>query len=318
GSAFPHKLDHVIDGAADLCDPRALHPAFHGSFDWHSCVHMHWLLARIRRRFPGLAAVSAIDELFDRSFSAQSIDGELAYLAEGGRETFERPYGWAWLLKLASELASGTDSQSARWANALAQLAAQFSARYRAFLPRARYPVRHGVHSNSAFGLVFAFDYGRIAHDTLLEDACSSKARMWFIDDRDAPASWEPSGVDFLSPVLIEAHLMRRILSRDAFGPWLTRFLPRLAERSPRNVFEPVVVDDRSDGHLVHLDGLNLSRAWCFRSIADALPPDDPRVAVASQAADLHLTAGLRGLQSNDFAGAHWLASFALLALDGG
>ena len=318
GVEYPHKLDHVIYGVQDLRAPRALHPAFHGSFDWHSCVHMHWLLARVRRRYPALASVSAIDELFDRSFSAQSIDGELAYLAQGGRETFERPYGWAWLLKLASELASGTDSRSRRWANALAPLAAQFSARYRAFLPRARYPVRHGVHSNSAFGLVFALDYARIMRDTLLENACSSKARVWFIDDCDAPASWEPSGADFLSPVLVEAHLMRHVLSPDAFGSWLARFLPRFPERGPRNLFEPVVVDDRSDGHLVHLDGLNLARAWCFRSIANALSPEDPRVAVASQAADLHLIAGSRGLQSDDFAGAHWLASFALLAIDGG
>jgi hypothetical protein len=315
---YPHKLDHVIYGVQDLRTPRVLHPAFHGSFDWHSCVHMHWLLARIRRRFPELAAVSAIDALFDRSFSAQSIAGELAYLAQAGRETFERPYGWAWLLKLASELASGTDSRSAQWTRALAPLAAQFSARFRAFLPRARYAVRHGVHSNSAFGLVFALDYARIARDTLLEDACSSKASVWFSDDRDAPASWEPSGADFLSPVLVEARLMRRVLSPDAFGSWLTRFLPRFAERDPRDLFEPVVVDDRSDGYLVHLDGLNLSRAWCFRSIADALPSEDPRVAVALQAADLHLNAGSCGLQSDDFAGAHWLASFALLALDGG
>jgi hypothetical protein len=330
---YPHKLDHVLASDADACPPRSLHPAFHGSFDWHSCVHMHWLLARIRHRFPQLPSCRSIDAWFDRHLTTEAIAGEVAYLARPGSATFERPYGWAWLLKLTVELhdiARRTDlgiavpeaiddpaeRTHARWLHALQPLADAFAARYRDFLPRTRYPVRHGVHANSAFGLAFAIDYAHAARDPALASICAAKARDWYANDRDAPAAWEPSGSDFLSPALIEAELMRRVLDRQGFGDWLAQFLPRFAEEEPHCLFVPADVGDRSDAQLVHLDGLNLSRAWCLRGIAASLPAGDARVTIAQQAADAHLAAGWLGLESEDFVGAHWLASFALLALD--
>jgi hypothetical protein len=333
---FPHKLDHVMVTEADAVPPRALHPAFHGSYDWHSCVHMHWLLARLRHRFPDLPNRGAIDALFDRHFEPGAIDVEVAYLARPDSGSFERPYGWAWLLKLAAELLAttpgapstaaspptlprggeGIDEGAARWSGALQPLAEAFAARYVDFLPRARYPFRYGLHPNSAFALAFALDYARIAKDDTLHDACTAKASTWYAADRGAPARWEPSGVDFLSPTLIEAELMRRILDRPAFADWLAALLPDFALRAPASLFEPVDVSDRTDPQLVHLDGLNLSRAWCFRGIAAALPADDPRIEIAREAADRHLAAGWQGLASDDFVGAHWLATFAVLALD--
>jgi hypothetical protein len=314
---YPNQPGHALQAPGDLQPTRALHPAFYGSYDWHSCVHMHWLLARVWRAFPALPQRAAIGALFDRHLMPDAIAGECAYLARPGTQSFERTYGWAWLLKLATELAAVDDGPAARWAQALAPLAAVFVARYRAWLPKARYPIRHGIHPNSAFGLAFALDYARSAGELELEDAIVARAQVWYGGDRDAPAAWEPSGADFLSPSLMEADLMRRVLPPHEFAPWLGGFLPGLAQRAPATLFAPVEVSDRSDPQIVHLDGLNLSRAWCMKGIVAGLPTGDARAAVLREAADDHLAAGLAGLGSGDYFGEHWLASFATLALDG-
>lgn len=313
---YPNHPGHVLSGPDDLAPTRALHPSFHGSYDWHSCVHMHWLLARLRRVFPALPQREAIDALFDRSFAPEAVTGECAYLERPNTRSFERSYGWAWLLRLASELATGQDARSRGWAAALAPLTAAFVARYLDYLPRAHYPIRHGNHPNSAFGLAFALDYARIAGERALEDAVAAKARAWYGADRDAPAAWEPSGADFLSPTLMEAELMRRVLPPPEFSAWLAAFLPGLAQGVPATLFFPASVSDRSDPQIVHLDGLNLSRAWCMRGVAAALPDGDPRAAALRTAAAAHLAAGLAGVASGDYLGEHWLATFAVLALE--
>jgi hypothetical protein len=317
GREYPHKLDHVMMADADARTPRDLHPSFHGSYDWHSCVHMHWTLARLLRRFPGVPARGDIVALFDRHFARDAIAGEVAYLARPASESFERTYGWAWLLKLAAELHVAEGDDFARWSAGVAPLAQAFARRFLDFLPRAHYALRYGIHPNSAFGLALALDYAREFDDRTLVDACTRRALDWFADDTDAPARFEPSGVDFLSPSLVEAELMRRILDAPAFAEWLARFLPGFVHAEPATLFTPARVTDRSDAQLVHLDGLNLSRAWCFDGIASSLPSGDPRIAIAHQAADVHRRAGVQGLESGDFVGAHWLASFAVLALAG-
>jgi Protein of unknown function (DUF2891) len=311
---YPNKPDHVVGSAGDVQSQRAQHPVFYGSFDWHSCVHMHWLLARLRRLFPALPQRDAIALVFDRHFTRDAIAGEIAYLARPEAQSFERTYGWAWLLKLTEELIKLGDD-AGRWSEAMAPLADAFVARYLDYLPRAQYPWRYGLHANSAFGLAFALDYARAAGEHALEALCVTKARAWFGNDRDAPAAWEPSGADFLSPTLIEAELMRRIEDPVAFGAWLAALLPGFVRREPAMLFTPAEVSDRSDGHIVHLDGLNLSRAWCFRGIAATLHDADPRTPIAAAAARVHLAAGLAGLDSGEYAGAHWLATFATLAL---
>ncbi|HEY8242735.1 MAG TPA: DUF2891 domain-containing protein [Casimicrobiaceae bacterium] len=312
---YPTKQDHVLEAATDAQTSRALHPAFYGSFDWHSCVHMHWSLARLRRLFPALPERAAIDRVFDAHLSAATIAAELGYLARPASGSFERPYGWAWLLELARELGADDDPDADRWSQALAPLAQAFAQRFRDWLPRADYPIRYGMHANGAFALAFAIDYARAAGDGPLERACTTRALAWFGDDRDAPADWEPSGADFLSPSLVEADLMRRVLPHDRFGAWLDAFLPGLARAEPASLFTPARVSDRADPHIVHLDGLNLSRAWSMTGIANALPPADPRVVALGKAAKRHVDAGLAGLDSGDYMGAHWLASFAVLAL---
>jgi hypothetical protein len=312
---YPTKQDHVIGSPADVRSSRELHPAFHGSFDWHSCVHMHWSLARLRRLVPALPERAEIGRLFDERFTPEAIEAECAYLARPLSASFERPYGWAWLLELVRELRADDDPHARGWARALAPLAEAFVARWLAWLPRAHYPVRYGMHANSAFGLAFAIDYARAAGEEALASACEARALAWFGADIDAPAAWEPSGADFLSPALMEADLMRRVLPHDRFGAWLSRFLPRLERREPPTLFTPAAVTDRSDPQIVHLDGLNLSRAWCMRGVANALVPGDPRVDALREGAARHLAAGWAGIDSVDFMGTHWLASFALLAM---
>jgi len=311
---FPNKLDHVMGAADDVRRPRDLHPAFYGSFDWHSCVHMHWLLARARRLHPGLPQRGAIDALFDAHFTRANIAAECAYLARPASRGFERTYGWAWLLELATEVRRGDDAGSRRWSATLEPLADAFVQRYLDYLPRQQYPLRAGVHSNSAFGLVFALDHARAAGLASLEALCLERARTWFAADRDAPAAWEPSGADFLSPVLIEAELMRRVLPRPEFSAWLDRFLPGFGAREPATLFTPADVADRTDPFIVHLDGLNFSRAWCLRGIASALAQSDPRAAILRDAGTIHLAAGMSGLAGGDYMGEHWLATFATLA----
>jgi hypothetical protein len=309
---FPNKLDHVLTGPRDVRGPRELHPIFYGSFDWHSCVHGYWLLTRLYRRFDALR--DRIAPLIDTHVTPDNVAAEIDYLRDPIRATFERPYGMAWLLMLGAELAQCPGEPAARWQRILAPLIAAFAARMRDFLAAAHYPLRAGMHSNSAFALTLAFDYAQACGDCALEDAIKNKARQWFGGDVDCQA-WEPDGEDFLSPALTEALCMSRVLDREEFRGWLDRFLPRLARRQPQTLFVPAVVNARSDLRFSHLDGLNLSRAWCWRMLGAALDNDDPRRAIAATAAEEHLAVSLPYIADN-YAGSHWLGSFALLALD--
>jgi hypothetical protein len=278
---WPSKLDHVLEGPADLRAPQDLHPLFFGSFDWHSCVHAHWLLARLLAQVPGLPAAPAIRARFDAGFIAAHVAAERAYLARPSARGFERPYGWAWLLALQTALEALEES---RWAATLAPLAEDFAARFADWLPRATYPVRHGTHGNSAFALTLAADWAE-RHDPALLAQFAEAARRWFAADADCQA-WEPSGEDFLSPTLVEAACMARLLPPAEFALWRDRFLPRLAAGEPAALFTPAAVSDRSDGRIVHLDGLNLARAWCFARLAATLEAGDPRQALLAATAE--------------------------------
>ncbi len=311
---YPHKLDHVLSGPRDAATPGALHPLFHGSFDWHSCVHGHWLLARVYRLYPLGPAADDTRRLLDRQFTPAKVAAELDYLSRPLAGGFERPYGWAWLLALQAELEDNPAPECRMWAASLRPLADAFAARFRSYLPKLTYPIRAGTHGNSAFAMTLAARYARICRDAELLEMMGARAMRWFGADADAQA-WEPSGDDFLSPVLIEAECMRELAPEDAFAAWFWRLLPRLAEGEPATLFEPAVVSDPTDGKIAHLDGLNLSRAWCFRTLAKTVPAGDPRQAVMLDAAGRHLQASLPAV-AGDYMGEHWLASFALLALE--
>jgi hypothetical protein len=305
---YPNKMDHVLAGPEDVRGPRDLHPIFFGSFDWHSCVHGYWTLATVLRRFPSMPEAAAIRALFDDAFTADKVAAETAYLARPSARGFERPYGWGWLLKLQAELLA----HDAPWAAIHQPLAEAFAQRFRDFLPVAAYPIRTGVHSSTAFAIALASDYAKATGDEPLLDLFRDKIRAWHLADADAQG-WEPSGDDFLSPTLVTAECLRRLLPAPEFAVWLADYLPHLAQRRPASLFAPAVVSDRTDGKIVHLDGLNLSRAWCWREIAAVLPAGAARDAACGAASD-HLAASLPHV-AGDYMGEHWLASFAVLAL---
>jgi hypothetical protein len=304
---YPHKLDHVLGGDQDALPPRTLHPIFHGSFDWHSCVHGWWTLLTLRRLFPENEEAVAIAELAETTFTKDKVAAELAYLDRPLSAGFERPYGWGWLLYLHLE-ASRHDDHG--WAAELEPLARAFAERFKVYLAKLTYPIRTGTHFNTAFALVLASEWAS-GFDPSLEAAIRMRAAIWFGGDRNCQA-WEPGGDEFLSPALIEALCMVHTQPRPDFQLWFGNFLPRVSQRQPAPLFTPAIVSDRSDGKIAHLDGLNLSRAWCWRSIGPLLGSTERAVAI--KAADEHLDAALPHLAS-DYAGEHWLASFALLAL---
>ena len=305
---FPYKLDLVLTGPEDAVPPIVLHPIFHGSFDWHSCVHGWWQVLRLARLYPALAQAAQVRTRADTMLVPDKVAGERAFLRRPMAATFERPYGWAWLLALHDEAAR----HDAGWGTALEPLARDFAARFMAFLPRLTYPIRVGTHYNSAFAMTLAHDWAT-THDPALAALIAARAHDWFTADRACQA-WEPGGDEFLSPALCEALLMSRILPSAGFAAWFDAFLPQMAAGAPATLLTPATVSDRSDGKIVHLDGLNLSRAWCWRAIGRALGDDHPVAAIAAATADAHIKASLPHV-AGDYMGEHWLATFALLAL---
>lgn len=310
---YPHQIQHLLASDADALPPRALHPVFWGSYDWHSSVHMHWTVARCLRLAPNLPSIARAVAHCDARLQPAHVDAELAYLRSAGRASFERPYGWAWLLKLQAELALLASEREAarRWRDALAPLADEAAVRLLAFLPRLDYPVRAGTHGNTAFALILALDYARIVQHRGLARSVAERARTWFGRDRRYPADYEPGGDDFLSGGLVEAVLMRRTSDDARFAEWWEAFAP--APEALARWLAPVRVADARDPKIVHLHGLNLSRAWCWRALRPSLPAalHDP----VDRAIEAHLAASFAAALEGDFVGTHWLASFALLAL---
>jgi len=312
---YPNKPGHVLLSDADARTPKTLHPAFYGCYDWHSAVHGHWMLVRVLRAHPDLPEAKAIRALLTDHLTAEKLKAEVDYFNRGEAKSFERPYGWAWLLKLAEELSTWDDPDAKKWSANLKPLAELIANRYIEFFPKQTYPIRAGVHSNTAFGLAFAHDYARATRNTKLRELIDERAKAYYAKDVDAPARWEPDGADFLSPSLCEADLMRRVLPADEFRTWFHKYLPGASKGEPAALFTPATVTDRTDPQLVHLDGLNLSRAWCLRGILLALPKDDParKALIASELK--HAASGLKHVSSGDYAGEHWLASFAVWML---
>ncbi len=279
---------------------------------------MHWVLVRLLRLVPDAFASAEARAVLEARFDAAALAREAAFIADPDNRNRERPYGWGWALALAHEIGSWADPDADRWRARFGPLVDALEANFLAWLPRATYPVRHGVHSSSAFGLTLALPHAEAraaAGHSRLRDAFVAAALRWFEDDVDAPGRWEPSGFDSLSPTPAEAQLMSRLLTGDDFPAWLERFLPGLADGEPAALFRPAIVSDSSDGQIAHLHGLNLSRAWCWRRIAEALPADDPRVPVAAEGARVHADAGLPHVVGGDYMVEHWLAAYAVLLL---
>lgn len=308
---YPYKPAHVLDSDADALPPRKLHPVFYGAYDWHSAVHGHWVLVRLLRLRPTLPEAPAMRAALGRQLTQEALAGEVAFFSRKHTGPFERPYGWAWLLKLALELRQWDDPDGRKWSEAMRPLEDVIVKRYLSYFPKQTYPIRHGVHANTAFGLTFALDYARGTGHRELEALLVERARKYYGADVDAPARWEPDGADFFSPTLCEADLMRRVLPKDEFAPWLHRFYPGIEKGAHASILQPATVSDRTDPQIVHLDGLNISRGWCLEAVALALPERDAARPVLLKAAAVHAKEGLAHVTSGDYAGEHWLASFA-------
>ena len=306
GQEYPNKLDHVLDNDADALSPRELHPAFFGSFDWHSCVHSWWMLLTIRRHYPSTPEAAQIDALAEATFSHDNLAKELSYLKRPSARGFERPYGWAWLLYLHQEAERHDDRE---WAARLEPLAKEFADRFTHYLPVLTYPITVGTHYNTAFALLLAREWAQNHQPALIEqiDAWSIAAFC----EKTNYSGWEPSGDEFLSPVLIVAALMGQVWPREKFESWFEALV--IQNGWLEKECHPVVVSDRSDGKIAHLDGLNLSRAWCLRSI-DATLGESGNRAVIRERVESHVRAALPHIDG-DYMGEHWLASFALLAM---
>lgn len=312
---YPNSPAYSLNGPGDLKSPRAVHPAFYGCYDWHSSVHSHWMLVYLLRTLPDPPKAHEIRAALGENLTAENLLVETAYIKQPNRQSFERMYGWAWLLKLSEELRGWDDPDGKEWARNLQPLADAFVERYLDFLPRQTYPIRAGTHSNTAFGMTFALDYARATTNSELENLIVQRSLAYFSEDKDYPASWEPAGNDFLSPCLAEADLMRRVLPPGEFRKWIAGFLPGLDKGEPENLFTPATVSDRTDPQIVHLDGLNLSRAWCMLGMLGVFTPGDAAHRVLEESADRHAQAALPYITSGDYMGEHWLASFAVYLL---
>ena len=307
---FPYKTGISFTDSTLAVKPRLYHPAFYGCFDWHSSVHGHWMLVRLLKLFPDMPRAEEIRGKLKENLSAANIRGEMRVFGTKDNESFERTYGWAWLLQLQNELLTWNDPLGRELSSNVAPLAHLISRLFCAYLPKMNYPVRVGEHTNLAFGLRLAFDYAALAKDDTLKRAILQTAIRFYRNDTNYPITWEPGGNDFLSPALEEADLMWRILPAPAYNTWLVKFLPALTH--PDFDLQPGQVQDRSDGKLVHLDGLNLSRAWDLYGIARHFRGNRDRL---YELANRHLTEALPHVASGDYMGEHWLASFAVYAL---
>ncbi len=311
---YPNKVNHSAEADADArLLPHELHPSFYGCLDWHSSVHGHWLLVRVLKQFPTISNRDSIIATLNNSFQSDKILAEADYFTKyKNTNTFERTYGWAWLLKLDQELITWNDPNAKQWHETLQPLIKKVVSIWKAFLPKQTYPNRTGVHPNTAFGLVFALDWSRVSGDTAFEHLIIAKAKEHYLDNTNTPAYLEPDGTDFLSPSLEIADLMMRVLSKEKFVSWLSHFY---SAKSIQRITTMPVVNDRTDMMIVHLDGLSLSRAWCMKGIASVLPSTHPWKKLFAQKADEFLTNALPHVTSGNYGGDHWLASFALYAL---
>ncbi|MCM4160215.1 DUF2891 domain-containing protein [Antarcticibacterium flavum] len=308
---YPNKLGQTLGSEKDLQSPKELHPAFYGCFDWHSSVHAHWSLVRLLKKFPKLDKAEEIRETLKASLSKENIQGELAYFRKEHNRDYERTYGWAWLLKLSQELNSWDSNLGKELSGNLQPLTDLIVERYTEFLPKLVYPIRVGEHTNTAFALSFAYDYAVASENEEFLKLIDKRSKEFYLSDNSCPIIWEPSGFDFLSPCLQQVDLMRKILPKAAFSLWIDDFMPQLKDPSFEMV--PGEVSDRKDGKLVHLDGLNFSRAWVFYGLANQYPKD---YAHLKRAANEHVSHSFPNLVGDSYEGGHWLGSFALYALE--
>ncbi len=307
---YPNKLGQTLGSEEDLGTPKQLHPAFYGCFDWHSSVHAHWSLVVLLKQFPKLDKADAIKAALEKSLSKENIAAEVKYFKTENNTDYERTYGWAWLLKLSEVLQTWDSDLGEELAGNLKPLSELIVANFTEFLPKLNYPIRVGEHTNTAFALSFAYDYAASVKDASFQELIERRAKEFYLKDDDCPMTWEPSGFDFLSPCLEEIDIMRKVLPKAAFPLWIEDFMPQL--KNPDFDLAVGQVSDRTDGNLVHIDGLNFSRAWVFYGLANEYPDKYNHL---RNVANRHVSSSYPNLVGDSYEGGHWLGSFAIYAL---
>ena len=307
---YPNKLGQTLENKEAMDEPHVLHPAFYGCFDWHSSVHAHWSLVSLLKQFPNLEKKEQIKEALQKSLTSENIQGEIDYFNRKESSSYERTYGWAWLLKLTEELNTWQDPLGQELSANIKPLADLITERYMEFLPKLNYPIRVGEHTNTAFGLAFAYDYAETTGNEDLLAAVKKSAQDFYLKDDNCPVTWEPGGYDFISPCLSEIDIMRRVLPKNAFSLWVDDFMPQLKKQDFE--MEPGEVSDRTDGKLVHLDGLNFSRAWIFSGLANQYPEMFGHL---KPLANEHVAYSFSNVAGDSYEGGHWLGTFAIYAL---
>ena len=306
---FPNKLSQTIGSKADLQTPKTLHPIFYGCFDWHSAAHGYWSMVTLLKLHSNLDKTEEAMAILERNITKENVAIELEYFNGALNKSYERTYGWAWLLKLQEALKTWDHPKAREWETNLQPLADLIVERYIEFLPKLVYPIRVGEHTNTAFGLTFAYDYANVTGNKQLKKLIEQRAKDFYLKDENCPITWEPSGYDFLSPCLEELDIMRRVLPKEEFKTWLNGFMPQL--KSKNYYIEVGEVSDRTDGKLVHLDGLNFSRAWVFYGLARQYPEYEHLKNIANE----HVAYSYPNLVGDSYEGGHWLGSFAIYAL---
>ena len=313
---YPNKINHTAIADSDqVLTPIQQHPSFYGCFDWHSSVHGHWMLVRLLKQFPDLKEQAAIRKVLNTTLTTKNIQIETEYFKAPLNRSFERTYGWAWVLKLQQELLDYNDPDANQWRTALQPLCDTIIKIWNVYLPKQTYANRSGMHGNTAFGLSFALDYARATKNEKFEKTIIASTKQLFLKDKNAPTIWEPDGADFFSPSLMEADLMRKILDHQQFIYWFNNWI---SKKAIQHLTTLPHVSDRTDLQIVHLDGLCFSRSWCMSGIANALPKNDPRKKLLLTASVQHLNQSLATVASGNYGGEHWLASFAVYAISGG
>lgn len=311
---YPNKPSNMLENESHVLSPKQLTPTFYGCYDWHSSVHGHWMLIKLLKEFPDMKDADKIKDMISRNITKDNMEKELAYFNAPRNKVFERTYGWAWYLKLTEELYTWDDPWAKELHSYLKPLADVFVSRYKEFLPKQSYPIRTGTHNNSAFGIIFALDYAATIGDEDFKNILRSNAVRYYAKDVNSPLMYEPSGADFLSPTLVEAELMSKVLSEDEFKSWCSKFVDFTSDEAV-HILNLAHVSDRSDLQIVHLDGLNLSKGWALQHIANKLGKNDPNFKLLQDSAANLLSTTLPHIASGDYAGEHWLASFAVYAL---
>ena len=313
---FPYSIGYRFVNEDWIKPHYEVTPSFYGCWDWHSAVHGHWAMVKVLKKFPEISLADSLRSKLRKNLSKERLEKEFKFFEEKFTKSFERTYGWAWLLKLYSELYTWDDEEGRIWLQNLEPLAKKLSIKTIEFLKVLSSPLRPGTHANTAFSFSLMIDYAQTVNDDALFQSIKDFSDKYFISDVDCPTDYEPSGTDFLSPCMAEASLMSKLMNKKVYQRWLNNFLPPLKSEEFSPLRSPPIVLDKEDPGIGHLIGLMFHRAWTMNQISYSLPKNDRRKSTLRKIALDHGKTGYSLMFDSGYSGSHWLATFALYMYD--